>query len=308
VNDDTPDAAGSRATAGGASPGWHERIRGLITVVPPVTVITAVLLWYGYVATLQRFRYFGVSLDMTGLSNQSLLLYGAETVYPVAALLLLALLGALLAHVGVARLLASSHHTLAWTLAALAATAGVLLVGRALIGMLRPQVAATETPGVTPLSLTAGAPLLVYAAWIARRSAVLGSGDGSWWAGAFPVRAERTAMIVAAGILAVGLFWTANSFAGAYGTGRAQADAENLSRRPEVVLFTREPLPAVPSGVGHADLGPGTPYRHRYGGLRLLLVSDGRLYLVPAGWSADASTLVIPYDSGIRMQLLPPRP
>ncbi|WP_250034896.1 hypothetical protein [Paractinoplanes maris] len=118
---------------------------------------------------------------------------------------------------------------------------------------------------------------------------------------------ERGLVVGAFGVLLVGLLWAANSFAGAYGTGRAEAESQVLSRRPEVVLFTEEALPSTPAGVTHADLGQGVEPRHEYRGLRLLLQSDDRLFLVPAQWTDESSTFVVPYDDKIRLRLLAPR-
>jgi hypothetical protein len=236
-------------------------------------------------------------------------MYGAETTYPVAALLLLAVLAALGAHLTVRRLLDSPWYRQLRPVTALAATVGLLLVGRALVGMLRPVVAANETPGITPLSLMVGAPLVIYALWLLRRIALRDTGPTparSWWAGGLAVRAERAMIVAAFGVLVIGLLWTANTFAGAYGAGRAQDEAQALSRRPEVVLFTNDPLPEVPPGVTHVDLGSDTRARHEYRGLRLLLQSGDRLFLVPAEWTPDSSTLVVPYDADVRLQLRPP--
>jgi hypothetical protein len=279
------------------------RLEKIAAVLPPVTVITATLLWYGYVATRARFRYFGVDLDLTGLSNQQLLLYGAESTYPVAALLLLAALAVFAAHLVTRRVLQSPRHRRLLPAAAVAAAVGLLLVGRALVGMLRPSVAATENPpGITPLSLTVGAPLVVYAGWVARRVVLR-----SWWGSGVAVRIERILVVTAFGVLLIGLLWTATSFAGAYGSGRAEQDSRSLSRRPEVVLFTDDPLPAVPSGVTVTDLGPDAKPRYQYRGLRLLLQSGDRLFLVPAEWTGTSGTLVVPYDDKIRLLLLAPR-
>jgi hypothetical protein len=46
-------------------------------------------------------------------------------------------------------------------------------------------------------------------------------------------------------------------------------------------------------------------FRYRYEGLRLLLTSDGRLYLVPQQWSEDSRTTVVTYDENVRVQLIP---
>jgi len=174
-------------------------------------------------------------------------MYGAESTYPVAALLLLAALVVFGAHLVVRRVLQSPRYRRLLPAAAIAATVGLLLVGRALIGMLRPVVAATETPGVTPLALAVGAPLIVYAGWVARRVVLRDAGKKSWWGSEAAVRSGRVLTLTAFGVLLIGLLWAANSFAGAYGRGRAADESRYLSRRPEVVLFTEDPLPAVPA-------------------------------------------------------------
>jgi hypothetical protein len=305
----TGDAGEARTAHPGPGSGWTAHLQRAAAVVPPVTVITATLFWYGYVATRARFLYFGVYLDMAGLSTQRLLLYGVETTYPVAALLLLAVLLALAAHLAVRWWLESARYRHLRPAAVVTMTLGALLVGRAVVGMLRPVIAATETPGVTPLSLTVGAPLCVYSLWLVRRLALRAAEQASsattFWNNRFVIRIERAMFAAALGVLLVGLVWTANSFAGAYGAGRAHQDAETLHRRPRVVLYSAELVPALPRDVNYVEHGPESKYRHEYRDLRLLLQSDSRLFLVPAHWSTGASTIVVPYDDSVQLQLIP---
>ncbi|TDB86110.1 hypothetical protein E1264_18980 [Actinomadura sp. KC216] len=282
---------------------WTQRLATLSTFGPPTTIIAGVLIWYGYVATLQRFRYFGVDLQLTELANQDLLKFGVEVAYPAAALLLLIVLVAMAAHALIGAVVLPSRPRLARGLGAAIALTGLALLVRALVGLLSTDVARNETPGVTPLSLTACAPLLVYGFWLARHA---GSRE--------PVMdgAERGARLAAIAIGVMGLFWAANSLAGEVGVARAYDDAKNLGKLPEVVLYTKEPLVDAPRETEHADFGEKVAYRHRYRNLRLLLASGGRLFLVPLTWkptdsTARISTFVIPYDENVRLQLIPQR-
>ncbi|MER6001429.1 hypothetical protein ABT120_22880 [Nonomuraea angiospora] len=70
----------------------------------------------------------------------------------------------------------------------------------------------------------------------------------------------------------------------------------------------KEPLQDVPPGITHIRLkttGKDPSYAHRYRGFRLLLASGGRLFLVNPEWKLGRDqTIVVPYDNGIRVQLI----
>ncbi|MEJ3751036.1 hypothetical protein WEI85_48475 [Actinomycetes bacterium KLBMP 9797] len=160
------------------------------------------------------------------------------------------------------------------------------------------RVSSTEVPGTTPLTLALGPCLVAYGVWIGghmirhRASAPA----LAWYESAPAVRVRRAALVGVGGLLVAGLFWAANSFAWAFGLGRAYDDAVRLPDRPEVVIDTRERLTDPPPGVRETPITGAAPaeYQYRYQGLRLLLEADGRLYLVPAQWTGQSRTLVLP--------------
>lgn len=228
-----------------------------------------------------------------------------EVAYPAAVLLLLILLAALGGHAVVRGMVLPDRVRAARRIALAVALAGLALTGRALVGVLSTKVAANETPGVTPLCLTAGVPSLVYAFWLFRQS-----GDGGWREHPALADVERGGRYVAFAVVVMGLFWAANSLAGEVGVARAYDDARDFAKLPEVVLYTKEPLSDAPPETLHTDFGKSVTYRHRYQNLRLLLASGGRLFLVPLTWKPDArtariSTFVVAYDGNIRLQLIP---
>ncbi|WP_052720258.1 hypothetical protein [Actinoplanes rectilineatus] len=272
------------------APDWATRLRDLAGLIAPTTALTALLVYFGYIGTRARFAYFGISLDLTGLSNQNLILYALEVVYAPIALLLLTVLLLTLCHAAVTRLLQRPGTARLTTIVGLFTTAaGVLLVARACVGILVVEVSQTETPGTSALALAAGPVLITYGGWI------LTPGR--------PSRPLRYAGAVAAALMLVGLFWAANSFAAAFGQGRAYQDALDLPTEPAVLLDTKDPIAGLPPEVTETTL-PG-PFPHRYQGLRLLLSAGDRLFLVPAHWTAESRTLVIPYNDDVRLQLDP---
>jgi hypothetical protein len=306
--DDSGDAADSGSD-------WFARTKEIAGFIAPTTAITALLIYFGYVGTRARFAYFGVYLDLTELSNQNLVLYGLEVLYVPAALALLALLAGAACHAAVGWLVSAPDRSgTALTVAAFAALGGVLLTARALIGILVVQVAQTEVPGTSALALALGPVLLVYAGWIAatvlsRRTgrSVPAASFAAGHVGARSARLRRLTTVVVGGLVLVGLFWAANSFAWAFGQGRAVEDALGLPAQPEVVLDTKEALVDLPQGITEVPLPTDAEqaFRYRYRGLRLLLAAGDRLFLVPAHWTEEGRTLVVPYDDEIRIQLIP---
>ncbi|GAB2848705.1 hypothetical protein GCM10022221_55090 [Actinocorallia aurea] len=286
---------------------WTERLTLLSTFGPPTTLAAGLLIWYGYVATLQQFRYFGVELQLTGLANQDLLLFGLEVAYPAAVLLLVIVLVCLALHAGLGLLLSARPRLVRWIAPAIGAAGAVLLV-RALVGVLVQDVSEHETPGITPLSLTLCAPLLVYGFRLGRLA-----GEGGWRESAEAEALERRGRILAIALAVVGLFWAANTLAAEVGIARAYESARSLDKLPEVVLYTKEPLVDAPAEARQWDFGKKAAFRYRYQNLRLLLASGDRLFLIPLTWkptdkSVRLSTFVIPYDTNIRLQLIPRAP
>ncbi|MEU1036697.1 hypothetical protein ABZ402_50560 [Streptomyces mirabilis] len=276
------------------------RLQQLAEAIGPTTLATALLVYFGYVATRARYEYFGVPLELTGLSNQTLLLDGLEVVYVPAALIFLGVLAAIALHAAISWHLAHHPDDIANTfLASGIALVGVLLIVRALIGVF---VQGTETSvviGTTPISLALGPSTVIYGVW------AYGKSRGRPLLSA---RLTRSTVVCAIVLGAAGLFWASTQIAWAYGTGRGEEDAHELAQRPEIILDTKEALAGLPSGVTETQLG-GTnkdaSFSHRYRGFRLLLSSGGRLFLVTPTWTLGRDqTIVVRDDSDIRIQLV----
>jgi hypothetical protein len=313
-----------RAEPSSPGPDLVDRLRAIAGVVAPTTVVTALLFYFGYVATFARFRYFGVYLDMVGLSTQDMALYGVEVIYaPLIALCLAGLLAASV-HAGLSWLVSSGRRDAVsgWA-GVFVILVGFLLLLRGVVGMQVPEVARTEFPGTTPTCLGLGAICVAYGTrllrvvgrrWHRRQVRVApGAAAGDrWWPDSPPAdRIVRYGLVLVSVIVVASLFWAANSFAAAFGRGRALTDAAMLADSPEVILDTQQALADPPPGVTASELPAAAPgsvgaFRYRYRNLRLLVEGNDRLYLVPVPWQEDSRTLVIPYDEKVRIQLVPP--
>lgn len=162
---------------------------------------------------------------------------------------------------------------------------------RGAVGLLSTVIARNEFPGITPVTFGLGLPITAYGAWIFRQTR----------------NRPVVLMIVLVGIATLGLFWATNSFAAAYGRGRAHQVAAALHTRPAIVLDTKERLYVTLPGVTETALAKeeGQTFRFRYRGLHVLIAAGGRLFLVPAQWNDMAGTVVVPYSDTVRIQFFP---
>lgn len=280
------------------------RVRHLAEALGPTTLATALLIYFGYVATRARYDYFGVPVDMTGRSNQGLMLDGMEVVFVPAAMIFLGVLTLVAIHALVTWVLARDAGNDTSAAAFLAygfVLVGVLLIGEAIIGMFVQSSDTSVKFGIVPLALAFGPAAVAYGTWIYGRQR------------GRPLLSQRMARNGVMCVLALGvagLFWASTQLAWAYGRGRGEEDVTALDDRPEVVIDTKEPLEGLPTGVTPSRLGKdgesGREYRHRYRGFRLLLSSGGRLFLVTPQWQLGRDqTIVLPYADDIRVQLVP---
>ncbi|MEV6028874.1 hypothetical protein [Streptomyces sp. NPDC052036] len=274
------------------------RIQQFTEALGPTTLATALLIYFGYVATRARFDYFGVPLEMTGLSNQSLLLDGLEVVYVPTALIFLGVLAVSGMHFAVMWLLARRPDDHAF-LAGGIALVGMLLIGRALIGMFVQGSDTSVVIGTTPLALAFGPATVAYGIWIYEKNR-----DRPL----LSRRLARNGVACTVGLAVAGLFWASTQVAWAYGTGRGEEDAHQLAQRPEIIIDTKEPLVGLPSGVRETALtitGKDGAFAYRYRGFRILLASGGQLFLVTPTWTPGVDrTIVIPHDDNVRIQLV----
>jgi hypothetical protein len=279
----------------GGLPRW---IGTLVTVVAPASLLSAVLFYFGYVSARAQYEYFGVDVDTIGLGTRDYVMRSPQPL--LVPLLVLTLLGAgiLVAHAAVRERLAAA--TGAGRALRAVRTAGLVLLGAGIVLMLGYPVAGEWAyyPLVTPLLLGAGGGLVVYTARLFElvRPEAPASGPAAL--------ARRAAAVLIYLLIAASVFWATATVAQWSGRGLAQNQARNLDRLPRVIVDTRERLylrdPVVQETA--LEVAEGQTFRYRYRRLRLLIVGQDRMFLVPERWSASNSTLVLPLDGSTRVQ------
>lgn len=273
------------------------------SIIAPVTAITALLFYFGYVSSRAQYDYFGVDVDLVGLTTQDYVMRSPQPL--LVPLLVLTLTCALLLglHTFVRRQL--TDHQLR-RLARRTVVVGVafVVVGLVLL-FLYPWLGRGDYyPLITPLVLVIGGSLSGWGlGQIRRQDAVTATEAGK---GRRKVDALDAAVVLVWIAVAAGVFWATATIAEWSGRGLGMEQARNLRDLPSVVLDTKEPmfLPAEMQATEVLLQPPGDEqsFRYRYWGLRLLVEGDEAMFLVANDWNAANWTLLVPVDDNIRVR------
>ena len=253
--------------------------------VAPVTVISGILFYFGYVAARAQYDYFGLDVDVIGLSTRAYVMRSPQPLLTPMLVLVLGGVAVVALHHWVRRQSAEPWFGRLVTIVlgvglALLAAGTLLLAGFSFVGGWAYYAL------VTPVLLGGGAALVAYALRL----------RGG--------RLEPRIVLLWVGVAAC-VIWATATTAQWTGRGLAMEQARNLRSLPSVVLDTRERL-HVPATAGveevvRPDAGEDD-YRFRYWRLRLLIQGDDRMFLVPDTWSAGGTTILVRLDDDVRVQ------
>ena len=289
-----PSRAGGLDSAGSARAGAAQLIEKGSAVIAPVTVLTALFVYFGFVRTSAFFGYFGVNLGVLKLSIQDYALRSVDVSFGAVARL--ALVGVLLIVLdqGVAVALArraagdGTDRALRWTLTA----SGAVLVVLGLTSAVNRAVAAVLDPLIGSVLLALGAIVMLRFG-----SAFLGDRDGS---------SGRRASVLTAVVLVISGFWAATIYAEDLGLEAAQSIDASVGRLPLVTVFSAEPLDLPGQDVSASRITVADQeYRYRYSGLSLLTYSNDRWFVITGRHSDEyhSSVAILRDSDAIRVEV-----
>jgi hypothetical protein len=259
------------------------------SIVAPITALTTLLFYFGYVSTRQEYLYFGLDVDTIGLTTQDFVMRSGQPLLAPLIVLPLVTAGLIL---GARRLTPwmVGHQRVADLIGSVLLALGVLLlVGYRLIGDW------PYYPVVAPLVLALGGLVAAYAAGLRRA----------------PVPARVALWLV----VAAGVFWATATVAQWSGAGLALDQAQHLGELPQVVVDTPERLYLHSPDIVETALpsSEGQKFSYRYKGWRLLIQKGDRMFLVPCqrihdgcAWRPGSPTVVVQAGTGARLQFFTP--
>ena len=270
----------------------------LAQVVAPVTLITALLVFFGWSRTTALFGWFGIDPTSLGFSTVDYLLTSQDSLFVPGVVLALLVLGVMWLIAVVRRSSRQTAELSGRWIAPAAAVAGALLVANGVLGIFGGGLL-IDRVGVAPICLIVGVALLSLAVHTIRsRRLTYTRGAGV---------AELTGLTI---VMAMALFWAAGDYSAAVGRQRAVALASGLDRSAHVVLYSEKSL-GIPAENGVSVVrcagGESAAYGYRYSGLMLLLNSNGQYVFLPVGWTkARGSAIAVPKSDGIRLDYRSP--
>jgi hypothetical protein len=297
--------SGSVSPPGPAPAIGESPLRAALSVVttlgPPLTIATALMFYFGWARSDMQARYMGLDVSLFGYSTQDYVLRSTKMLYiPLLVILSLAL-GWL-----------ALHHRVVWALGRPASRRALRTAGRAALGvglLVAAGAALTATmdrafaPLAIPLVLAGGTATAAYAGWLTSAA-----DDRRAPGPAFPPWQRALRVLLVGGVITLALFWEVSNYAGVVGRGYALEIAGSVPNLPRATAFSATPLGIQAVGVREERLSVGSAatkdaWRYRTTGLRFLVRSGGRLFLLHDGWTLQRGTvIVLPDNDQVRWQ------
>jgi hypothetical protein len=289
-------------------PRLRPALEAIGTVVAPTTVLSALLFYFGWVYSAARASVFGIDASLFGYSTQDYVLRSFQPVAPfLGTILLLGLVFFQIHSTLSGWVLTGRHQRFVGLLSSTIPFVGMVLLAAGLAGI------ANVPPfnGVSwladlaaPLDVALGVIAVAYGMHL-RRACLRSPQDDP----RPQARSLRSAKLGAVFLLvSLNLLWAAGVWAQKLGQDQGTLVADTLAYQPGATVYSKQALNIEPSGtITVARVGGGeTGYSFRYDGLKLLVHSGGRYFLVSADWSpAKGRVIVLPDDNSLRVEFAP---
>lgn len=271
--------------------------RGALALLPPVTLITALLFYFGWAKVTREASALGASDTIFAYSTSDYLLRSVDSLYFPLMILTAVALVALLLHQRVQSALRSG--TPPWLRRAgnVVLGFGVLVLAYGVVYRAVGYQAGNDVLDITgPLALGVGPLLIAYGAWLRARSSPTAAPPTPSWE-----RAVAAGLLLA--ILALSLFWAVGNYAGIRGLQAAQLISDGYRTLPHVVVFSAKDLAFGPDVITTKVGGEGAAYQFRASGLHLLDHVGGTWFLMPENWDVTHRLIMINDSDALRFEL-----
>jgi hypothetical protein len=291
-----PEPPASASPPPGDAPKGNDLLRWLLGVVANATVLTALLVFFGWQRNDVQSQRLGIDESVLGMSTRD---YVLRSTGSVLALLLVIGVGGLLwlwcddRLVARIRARGRQDRLVRYTLRLL--PFGWLILP-AFVWVLG-YVWRTTAFVAWPFSIGAGVLLVLYAAHL--RAMLPGAAEPE--PGRVPLLRAFAAVIVG-----VTLFWGASNYATVQGNAFADHFASHVGDLTQVAVYASRRLHLTAPGVTETPIpGDKDAYRYRYTGLRLVLHSGGHYFLISDGWTPrHGVVLMLGDDDPLRLEFL----
>jgi hypothetical protein len=308
--DGTPPASAARVVPEDQAGLLPRGFQAVLTVASAVAVPPALITGLAYFFAVKRQEtlalYFGVDTSVLGYSTQDYLLRGGDVLFVVVLFVALAGLGFARAHLVVLQRLDVPRLQVPfrWMVVALKAV-GLALLVLGLVAVFRPLPFSPHFL-FRSLSFGMGVVLIAYGTYLGNR---LGGIRTASQGDAAALWLSPVSLVLVVVVAFLSLFWATKDLAQALGNGQAQQLERSIAQRPGVVVYCNRDPGIEGPGVIREELDVDADsyrYQYRYSGLRLLVRSGGRYFVVPAKWSrSEGAVMLLSDDESMRVEFTP---
>jgi hypothetical protein len=275
-------------------------------VAAPTGLVVGCLYYFGYVSTREHFRYFAIDPEMLGLSTTDYLRNSVSPLFvPLIGLTLVALV-VVVGHLVLRRMWQPTKNPgRSWLLPAMVAVAGILTCVQYRVRLFEPPFLKGYGMPFPRIYIVPAIALLSYAAYLYQRWLVANRRSTLWPESGSIVPYLLLGLTVC--LIALSLFLAVNDYAVKHGESSRMDLATYLrQKRPAVRVYSTTRLRLHNPDVREESLpGRDNDYRFCYTGLRLLIWSNDRHFLLPEDWGVgNRVTIILPDNNTTRVELI----
>lgn len=274
-------------------PRWKRAVDMVAVIGPPLTIATALLVYFGWARTDAQAKAMGLDVSLFGFTVQDFVLRSIPSLFiPLVWLLIVAAVWLSVDRFLAGRLNAGRGAGIR-RLAAVILVAGLACAAAMwLVVILQPE----RTVLFVPYIMAGGVLLAAWGLSLWRRSAEV---PGRSLA-ALSRGSEKTLIFCLVTLL---LFWGTSDYAQALGRGLAVSYEQRSALLPTAVVYSKDRLGISAPNVIEQSSGTAEHPVYQYSGLRLLVVSGGRIFLLNEGWTLRSGKVVVLRDDpGMRVE------
>jgi hypothetical protein len=270
-------------------------VESLFSILTPITIFTALLMYFGYTTTRSYFGYYGIGQGLLGLSTDGYVLRSADVTFGSAVRLLSILTMSALADLWLHRFLRRSASPIPARVAVFVGAALTIAGLYFALGGPRPS---WLPPVALPATLGVGA--LVLLRWTVVSIRV----SDAQLERTISVNERKALVLLLVASTLMATFWAATIYAVDRGRGAAQADDRFPDRLPLVTIFSDEFVDLTGSAVEVRRYEQPEPH-YRYLGLRLLAYSNERWFLLTGRYDDGhvSAVTVLPDSESVRVEI-----
>jgi hypothetical protein len=282
------------------SSAFSKAVAAVSSFGPPLAVITALLVYFGWARSDAQARAMGLDVSLFGYSVQDYVLRSIRSLFvPLVVLAAAAILWVALDRWLTGEAMAAGHRN-----AVRGGARVAVVLGTAIAAV---TFALTFFQGGTdatflPYIMAAG---VLLAAWGTQVRRQIPASMRPARAGSAPppkYRSLESALVFC--VVTLLLFWGTADFAQAVGRGLAVQLQQSVGTMPRASVYSAARLAIGAPEVTETSLGTAAAPLYRYRGLRLLVVSGGRFFFLDDGWTLRNGTVVVlPDNDTIRVEL-----